>query len=41
MYINAAISNGKRKIEAQRFTLNPFTVCSLGKQKFVICPLVE
>ncbi len=32
IYICAAVSNGKRKMEA--------TVCSLGKGKFVDCPFV-
>jgi hypothetical protein len=32
--------NRKRKMEAQATFLNPFTVCSLCKQKFLICPFV-
>jgi hypothetical protein len=34
-------SNGKCKTEAQVIFLNPFTVCSSCKQKFVICPFIE
>jgi hypothetical protein len=34
-------SNGKRKPEAQVIFLNPFTVCSSCKQKFVICPFTD
>jgi hypothetical protein len=30
----------KRKAEAQVIFLNPFTVCSSCKWKFVVCPLV-
>ncbi len=32
--------NGKRK-PRNFFPLNPFTVCSSYKQKFVLCPLVD
>jgi hypothetical protein len=35
------MENGKQKIEAQVIFLNPFTVCSSCKQKFVICPFVD
>jgi hypothetical protein len=40
IYINiyAAVSNGKRKMETQAIFLNPFTVCSSWKRKFVLCP---
>ncbi len=31
----------KRKTEAQAIFLYPFTVCSSGKQKFVVCPIVD
>jgi hypothetical protein len=31
----------KQKMEAQAIYLNPFTVCSSCKRKFVICPLVD
>jgi hypothetical protein len=31
----------KRKTEAQGIFLNPFTICSSCKQKFVICPFVD
>ncbi len=40
MHTYAAVSNRKRKTEAHAIFLNPFTVCSLGKRKFVICPFV-
>jgi hypothetical protein len=35
------ISNGKRKKKAQAIFLNPFTVCSSCKRKFVVCPFVD
>jgi hypothetical protein len=35
-----AFLNRKRKKEAQTIFLNPFTVCSPCKGKFVICPFV-
>jgi hypothetical protein len=35
--IYAAISNGS----PGKFFLNPFTMCSLCKRKFVICPFVD
>jgi hypothetical protein len=31
----------KWKTEAWEFFLNPFTICSLCKRKFVVCPLVD
>jgi hypothetical protein len=31
----------ERKTEAQSIFLNPFTVCSLCKQKFVVCQFVD
>ncbi len=31
----------RRKMEAQAIFLNLFTVCSLYKRKFVICPFVD
>ncbi len=31
----------KRKTEAQAIFLNPFTICSSCKQKFVVCPFVD
>ncbi len=31
----------KRKTEAQAIFLNPFTVCSSCKQKFVVCPFAD
>jgi hypothetical protein len=35
-------SNGRQRAEAQTiFFLNPFTIFSLCKQKFVICPFVD
>ncbi len=40
-YLYAAISNGKQKTEAQTIFLNPFTVCSSWKRKFVICPFLD
>ncbi len=33
-------SSGKRKTEAQAIVLNPSTVSSSCKRKFVVCPLV-
>ncbi len=36
----AAVLNGKRKTEGQAIFLNPFTVCSSCKPKFVVCPFV-
>ncbi len=33
--------DNKRKTEAQAIFLNPFTVCSLCKQNFVVCPFVD
>jgi hypothetical protein len=30
-----------KTMEAQVFFLNPFTICSSYKQKFVICPFVD
>ncbi len=41
MYIYAAVSNGKRKMEAQLIFLNKFSICSSCKQKFVVCPFVH
>ncbi len=42
-YINkyVAVSKGKRKTGDQTIFLNPFTVCSSSKQKFVIWPFVN
>ncbi len=40
MYLYDAISNVKRKTEAQTIILNLFTVCSSCKRKFVVCPFV-
>jgi hypothetical protein len=43
MYISISIyicCHFRRKTEAQMIFLNLFTVCSLCKQKFVVCPLV-
>jgi hypothetical protein len=34
-------SNGKRKTEAKAIFLDPFTLCSECKWKFVVCPLVD
>ncbi len=34
-------STGKQKMEAQVTFLNPFTICSLCKQKFFICLFVD
>jgi hypothetical protein len=31
----------KQKTEAQAVFLNPFTVCSSSKRKFVVCPFVD
>jgi hypothetical protein len=31
----------KWKTEAWEFFLNPFTICSLCKRKFVVCPLFD
>jgi hypothetical protein len=33
--------NGKQKTEAQAIFLDPFTICSSYKQKFVVSPFVE
>jgi hypothetical protein len=33
--------NRKRKREAQAIFLNPFTVCTSCKWKFVVCPFVD
>ncbi len=33
--------HGKKKIEAQAIFLNPFTICSWYKRKFVTCPGVD
>jgi hypothetical protein len=41
LYLYTAVSHGKQKTEAQVFCLNPFTVCSLYNQKFVIYPFVD
>jgi hypothetical protein len=35
------ISNAKQKTESQAIFLNPFTVCSSCKRKFVVCPFVH
>jgi hypothetical protein len=35
------ICANKRETEAQAIFLNPFTNCSSGKQKFVICRFVD
>ncbi len=40
IYVYAAVSNGKRKTEAQAIFLKQFTVCSSCKRKFVVCPSV-
>jgi hypothetical protein len=40
LYIFAAVSNGKRNMEAQAIFLNLFTVCSSCKWKFVVRPFV-
>ncbi len=40
-YIYTAISNGKRKPEAQAFFPNPFTVYSSYKQKHVVSLFVD
>ncbi len=37
----AAVSNGKQKMETQENFLNPFTICSLCKRKFVVCPFAD
>jgi hypothetical protein len=37
MYIYAAVSHGKRKMEAQAIFLNPFTACSSCKWKLSVC----
>ncbi len=34
-------SNRKRKTEAQAVFLNPFTICSSSKRKFVVRPFVD
>jgi hypothetical protein len=34
-------SNGKRKTEDHAIFLNPSTVCSSCKRKFVVCPFVD
>jgi hypothetical protein len=39
--VHAAVSNGKRKMEAQVIFLYLFTICSLCKWKFIVCPLVD
>ncbi len=31
----------KRKTEVQTFFFNPFTVCSLHKRKYFVCPFVD
>ncbi len=31
----------KRKTEVQAIFFNPFTVCSLCKRKFVVCPFID
>jgi hypothetical protein len=41
IYVYVAISNKKQNKEAQKIFLNPFTVCSSSKKKFVICPFVD
>jgi hypothetical protein len=41
MYIYATVSNRKRITKAQAIFLNPFTVNSLCKCKFVVCPFVD
>jgi hypothetical protein len=40
-YGDMKTSNRKRKMKAQSDFLNPFTVCSSCKQKFVVCPFVD
>ncbi len=40
-YLYAAVSNGKWKTEAQATFLNPLTICSSCKRKFVVCPFVD
>ncbi len=40
MYI-CCLFNFKRKTEAQAIFLNPFTVCSSCKRKFVVSPIVD
>ncbi len=37
----AALSNWRWKTEAQAIVLNPFTICSSYKWKFVICTFVD
>ncbi len=37
----SAVSNGKRKTEAETIFLNPFTRCSSCKRKFVVCLFVD
>ncbi len=39
-YIYAAVSNGKQKNRSPVIFLNPFTVCSSCRRKFVVCPFV-
>jgi hypothetical protein len=41
IFIYAAISKGKRKRETQVIFLHLFTVRSVCKRKFVVCPFVE
>ncbi len=41
IYIYTTISNGKPKTGAQVIFLDLFTVCSLCKWKFVICPFID
>ncbi len=38
-YVYTAVSNGKRKTEAQAIFINSFTVCSSCKRKFAVCLL--
>jgi hypothetical protein len=40
IYIHAAVSNGKQKMEAQVIFLILFTICSSYKRKFVVGPFV-
>jgi hypothetical protein len=41
VYIFYKCCRFKRKTKAQAIFLYPFTVCSSGKQKFVVCPIVD
>jgi hypothetical protein len=41
LYLYATVSSGKGKIEAKAVFLNPFTVYSSCKLKFVVCLFIE